>query len=99
MALRASGLRYHWRPLQQLQPGGPGVFHRGRSDVAPYEGYRCWGVTSTQAKAWATFPWPFGLQVFATTLAAVADVLVEGPVMLSVCNLCVHSQTWYQRPW
>jgi hypothetical protein len=25
--------------LQQLQPGGAGVFHRGRSDVAPYESY------------------------------------------------------------
>ena len=25
-------------PLQQLQPGMAGVFHRGRSKVAPYEG-------------------------------------------------------------
>jgi hypothetical protein len=25
-------------PFQQLQPGKAGVFHRGRSRVAPYEG-------------------------------------------------------------
>jgi hypothetical protein len=49
----------HLPPLQQLQPGGAGVFHRGRFRVAPYEGYRRWGG-ATQAKAWARFPWPFG---------------------------------------
>jgi ACR3 family arsenite transporter len=32
-------------------------------------------------------------------LATVVGVLVEVPVMLSVCNLCVRSQTWYERPW
>jgi hypothetical protein len=37
-------------PLQQLQPGRAGVFHRGRSKVAPYEGYHRWGG-ATQAKA------------------------------------------------
>jgi hypothetical protein len=26
-------------PLQQLQPGMAGVFHRGRSKAAPYEGW------------------------------------------------------------
>jgi hypothetical protein len=26
-------------PLQQLQPGGPGVFHPGRSRVAPHEAW------------------------------------------------------------
>jgi Low molecular weight phosphotyrosine protein phosphatase len=32
-------------------------------------------------------------------LATVVGVLVEVPVMLSVCNLCVRSQSWYDRSW
>jgi ACR3 family arsenite transporter len=32
-------------------------------------------------------------------LATVVGVLVEVPVMLSVCNLCVRSQNWYEQPW
>jgi ACR3 family arsenite transporter len=31
-------------------------------------------------------------------LATVVGVLVEVPVMLSVCNLCNRSRRWYQRP-
>ncbi|MGD0537535.1 MAG: ACR3 family arsenite efflux transporter [Verrucomicrobiota bacterium] len=31
-------------------------------------------------------------------LATVVGVLVEVPVMLSVCNLCNRSRAWYQRP-
>ena len=38
----------------------------------------------------------FGLQSGAT-LATVVGVLVEVPVMLSICNLCNRSQTWYKR--
>ncbi len=30
-------------------------------------------------------------------LATVVGVLVEVPVMLSVCRLCVRSKDWYQR--
>jgi ACR3 family arsenite transporter len=30
-------------------------------------------------------------------LAAVVGVLVEVPVMLSVCRLCVQSRDWYRR--
>jgi ACR3 family arsenite transporter len=30
-------------------------------------------------------------------LATVVGVLVEVPVMLSVCNICVRSRPWYQR--
>jgi ACR3 family arsenite efflux pump ArsB len=37
--------------------------------------------------------------VSATALASVVGVLVEVPVMLSVCNLCVRSQNWYEGPW
>ena len=31
-------------------------------------------------------------------LATVVGVLVEVPVMLSVCRLCVDSRPWYNRP-
>jgi ACR3 family arsenite transporter len=31
-------------------------------------------------------------------LATVVGVLVEVPVMLSVCRICVGSKTWYQKP-
>jgi arsenite transporter len=30
-------------------------------------------------------------------LATVVGVLVEVPVMLSVCNVCNQSRSWYQR--
>jgi hypothetical protein len=46
-------------PLQQLQPGMAGVFHRGRSKVAPYEGLTSF-LWPTRAKACAMFSWPFG---------------------------------------
>jgi arsenite transporter len=32
-------------------------------------------------------------------LATVVGVLVEVPVMLSVCSLCVRSRPWYERAW
>ena len=38
----------------------------------------------------------FGLQSGAT-LATVVGVLVEVPVMLSICNLCNRSRNWYKR--
>jgi ACR3 family arsenite efflux pump ArsB len=31
-------------------------------------------------------------------LATVGGVLVEVPVMLSVCRICVSSRDWYQKP-
>jgi len=31
-------------------------------------------------------------------LATIVGVLVEVPVMLSVCRLCVESRNWYERP-
>jgi arsenite transporter len=30
-------------------------------------------------------------------LATVVGVLVEVPVMISVCNVCNHSRAWYSR--
>jgi ACR3 family arsenite transporter len=30
-------------------------------------------------------------------LATVVGVLVEVPVMLSVCNICNHSRPWYNQ--
>ena len=30
-------------------------------------------------------------------LATVVGVLVEVPVMLSVCRACIHSKRWYER--
>jgi hypothetical protein len=35
-----TAVRADLTPFQQLQPGCAGVFHSGRSDLAPYEGYR-----------------------------------------------------------
>jgi hypothetical protein len=32
-----------------------------------------------------------------TALATVVEVLVEVPVMLSVCKVCNQSRSWYQR--
>jgi ACR3 family arsenite transporter len=31
-------------------------------------------------------------------LATIVGVLVEVPVMLSVCRICVRSRDWYNRP-
>jgi hypothetical protein len=39
-------IRESLTPFQQLQPGKAGVFHRGRSRVAPYEGVRLIGIVS-----------------------------------------------------
>jgi ACR3 family arsenite transporter len=33
----------------------------------------------------------------AAALATVVGVLVEVPVMLSVCRMCVRSKRWYER--
>jgi aspartyl-tRNA(Asn)/glutamyl-tRNA(Gln) amidotransferase subunit C len=48
-------------PLQQLQPGCAGVFHRRRSKVAPYEG-DLWETLSPGLKPRAESSCPFGVE-------------------------------------
>jgi hypothetical protein len=49
-----------------------GVFHRGRSKVAPYEGLTSF-LWPTRAKACAMFSWPFGPLSALPALSALSD--------------------------
>jgi hypothetical protein len=52
----------HLAPFQHLQPGRAGVFHRGRSKVAPYEGVRMIGSFPGLKPRGAESSCPFGVE-------------------------------------